>query len=430
MILLQRSVAAGILILYVLLLRRMASGRLPKRTFAVLWKLAVVRLLLPFSVPVEINLVREWAEPILVLPETGMEMEMAEVQDTGVVELVLQNIDLIWFLGLIMAALFFLFGYVKAYLQFREAIPIENTSNDIYEKGFYERLTKGVKICVLDRLVTPITYGVFRPCIILPKTMEFADKAMLCYVLRHEMVHIKYRDNLWKLLAIIAFCPHWFNPLALMLLFFMNKDMEIACDESVISAMREKDRKKYALTLVMLAEKAQYFVHNGFGKSAVKERVREIMNYKKVTKAGSLCALLVMLGGTASFVSAKEAEKGIAEPMVGVEMEEGDIRDKTDSGKLKTSVTVFFEEGISEERIGQIGNELLEVKGVEGIGYTSPEDAWAVFSDKYLSEEVTISFKENPLKNSGNYTVYLSEQSEEAVHSIEKIDGVRRVNKQ
>ena len=430
MSLLQRSVAAGVLILYVLLLRRMASGRLPKRAFTVLWKLAVLRLLLPFSIPVEINLVGEWAEPILVLPEMGMKMETVEVQDTGVMELVLQNIDLIWLLGFIMAALFFLFGYVKAYLQFREAIPIESTSNDIYAKGFYGRLTKGVKICVLDRLATPITYGVFRPCIILPKTMDFADKAMLCYVLRHEMVHIKYRDNLWKLLAIIAFCLHWFNPLALMLLFFMNKDMETACDESVISDMREKDRKKYALTLVILAEKAQYFVYNGFGKSAVKERVREIMNYKKMTKAGSLCALLVMLGGTVSFVSAKEAEKGIAEPMVGVEMEEGDVKDKSDSGKLKTSVTVFFEEGISEERIGQIGNELLEVKGVEGIGYTSPEDGWAVFSDQYLSEEVTISFKENPLKNSGNYTVYLSEQSEEAVHSIEKIDGVRLVNKQ
>lgn len=107
------------------------------------------------------------------------------------------------------------------------------------------------------------------------------------------------------------------------------------------------------MTLVMLAEKAQYFVHNGFGKSAVKERVREIMNYKKVTKAGSLCALLVMLGGTASFVSAKEAEKGIAEPMVGVEMEEGDIRDKTDSGKLKTSVTVFLKKGFRKKGLGK-----------------------------------------------------------------------------
>ena len=114
MSLLQRSVAAGVLILYVLLFRRMASGRLPKRAFTVLWKLAVLRLLLPFSIPVEINLVGEWAEPILVLPEMGMKMETVEVQDTGVMELVLQNIDLIWLLGFIMAALFFLFGYVKA----------------------------------------------------------------------------------------------------------------------------------------------------------------------------------------------------------------------------------------------------------------------------------------------------------------------------
>ena len=76
----------------------------------------------------------------------------------------------------------------------------------------------------------------------------------------------------------------------------------------------------------------------------------------------------------------------------------------------------------------QVGNELLAVDGVTGVGYTSAEAAWAVFAEEYLSEDIVFSFNgENPLKDSANYTVYLSERTEETIRAIESIEGVRRV---
>lgn len=425
--LLQRSVTAGVFIVCILLLRRLAFHKLPKRMFAVLWELAVLRLILPFSYQVRYTPVREWAIPVLFWREADMEPSMVKEEVQGLLDFFFRNRELVYFLGVILTAMFFLIGYVRIHWQFREAIPV-NSMNDIIVESDFQKLTRGVRIKILDRIATPVTYGFFRPIIILPKSMDFSDRDMISYVLRHEMVHVRWGDNLWKFLSMAALCLHWFNPLVLVMLLFLNKDMEIACDASVVSTMEENDRRKYAMTLVMLAENMQYITNlSGFGKSAVSERIKEIMNYKKVSKIGSLCAALVLLGGTAVFVSVKEEEKGVEvapmSAMIVVGEEAADI-----SFEEKANATVFFEEGISEERIDEIGNELLATQGVEGIGYTSADEAWGVFAEKYLDEEIKVSFKENPLKDSANYEVYLSDKSEEVIQAIEKIDGVRKVN--
>ena len=115
-----------------------------------------------------------------------------------------------------------------------------------------------------------------------------------------------------------------------------------------------------------------------------------------------------------------KAEKVISEEMAGIDGEKDD----------RECVEVFFDEGISKERKGEIGDELLSMKQVEGVEYISAETAWAVFADKYLDEDVEISFKDNPLEKSDSYTVYLSEKTDEIIDEIRNIDGVRRIGGQ
>lgn len=428
--LIQRSIAAGILIICTLTLRKFASDKLSRRTFTVLWKMAVLRLLAPVSFRIA-PFIRKQVSPVFYSIQKEAGKAAVETEPIGLLSLFLNNVDFVWLLGTVLLGLFFTIGYIHAYLQLREAIPLKNDEESDAVIGKYDcGLTKGVKIYVLDRIATPITYGIFRPRIILPKTMDLTDEDMLGCVLRHEMIHIKRKDNLWKILLTVASCLHWFNPLVHFMYFFMNRDMEIACDESVISSMNEKDRKKYAMTLITLSEKHVFspIICSGFGKSAVSERIREIMNYKKMTKAGSLCAALILLGAAAVFVSAKETG---ASPETTVEflsevnaqiVEEGVEKHDDEEYAL-----VYFDIGISEQRIEEIGNELLTMDGVSGVEYTSAEDAWEFFANEYLGEEIAISFKENPLKDSANYTVYFSEKSEEVIRAMEGVDGVRLV---
>lgn len=96
------------------------------------------------------------------------------------------------------------------------------------------------------------------------------------------------------------------------------------------------------------------------------------------------------------------------------------------------SVTVFFDEDISEERIKEIGDLIskrVEVN-VEKLHYVSADEAWDSFKEDYLGE-YSEGFPENPLEGSANYEVYLNDVSMQStlVTYLESMDGVRKVNR-
>lgn len=97
------------------------------------------------------------------------------------------------------------------------------------------------------------------------------------------------------------------------------------------------------------------------------------------------------------------------------------------------AITVFFEEGLEQSRVDEIGDELRECDGVLDVEYVSADDAWESFQSEYFGEDSSLAegFKDNPLANSDNYAVYMEDVSkQESVVSFAKsLDGVRRVNK-
>lgn len=94
------------------------------------------------------------------------------------------------------------------------------------------------------------------------------------------------------------------------------------------------------------------------------------------------------------------------------------------------SVWVFFEEGIEDIRIQQIGDMIAKRPEVAKMEFISAQEAWEGFRDEYLGEYGD-GFTENPLENSANYQVYLNDVSMQSalVTYLESIDGVRMVNR-
>ncbi|MCR5655533.1 MAG: permease-like cell division protein FtsX [Lachnospiraceae bacterium] len=103
------------------------------------------------------------------------------------------------------------------------------------------------------------------------------------------------------------------------------------------------------------------------------------------------------------------------------------IVDEAQSG---VAVTVFFDEGLSEERIAEIGELIRARSEVDHADYISAEEAWNSFKDDYLGEYAD-GFTENPLADSSNYQIYLNNVGMQAalVEYLEGLDGVREVNK-
>ena len=103
------------------------------------------------------------------------------------------------------------------------------------------------------------------------------------------------------------------------------------------------------------------------------------------------------------------------------------------SAEENVAVTVFFEEGISEDDIESIGKEIRSRQEVDHINYVSADDAWDYMIDDFFggNTELAESFADdNPMKNSANYEVYLKDVSrqEDLVKYISGIPGVRKVN--
>lgn len=95
------------------------------------------------------------------------------------------------------------------------------------------------------------------------------------------------------------------------------------------------------------------------------------------------------------------------------------------------SVTVFFADNVSEARILEIGDMIKKRPEVARIEYISAEQAWEEFRQEYFGEEYSNGFTENPLENSSNYEIYLSDVSLQAslVTYLESIGEVRQVNR-
>ncbi len=96
------------------------------------------------------------------------------------------------------------------------------------------------------------------------------------------------------------------------------------------------------------------------------------------------------------------------------------------------AVTVFFVEGISQEQIDAIGDKIKKREEVAEYNFVSAEEAWEYYKEIYFegNEEAAASFaNDNPLANSANYEIYLSDVSRqgELVDFLSGLDGVREV---
>ena len=143
---------------------------------------------------------------------------------------------IVWLTGMCACSLIFLIVYLKCYREFKTSLPARNDSTMRWLQE--HELRRTVQIRQSDRIQAPLTYGVFRPVILLPKSINWTDEAGLKAILTHEFTHVRRFDSLAKLVLTAAVCVHWFNPLVWVMYALANRDIELACDEAVCAVSR------------------------------------------------------------------------------------------------------------------------------------------------------------------------------------------------
>ena len=323
MSLLEMSLSGAVMILVIVVIRALVINRLPKKTFLALWGITLMRLFVPYSVPSAFSVYSLFnkllspakTEPLrtsdvavqpanLLVPGTGV---VSSASTASAASLAVPPYRLVWMVGALVCAAFFTATYLRCRREFREALPVDcNFAQDWLKE---HRLYRSIRLRQSDRISAPLTYGVFRPVILLPKHINWDDKTTLAYVLTHEYIHIRRFDAVTKMVLVAAFCIHWFNPAVWVMYVLANRDLELSCDEAVIRLFGERTKSAYAMTLIRMEEKRSGLqpLCNNFSKHAIEERIIAIMKIKKTSLVAVIVAVALVAGVTTAFATSGQA---------------------------------------------------------------------------------------------------------------------------
>lgn len=323
---LQMSLSASILILIVLLLRAVFLNKLPKRTFLILWGIVFIQLTIPITLNPEniptlpgitynvsttdeilkdiqsraadFDSIQENTTPTIPQVKNPPELKN-EIITTNTPKLTISLKDILligWVIGFCGTALYFAVSHLRWLYIRRTAIPAQTDAVAEWLNTHTLRRTLSVKQS--DRVLSPMTYGVLSPVILLPKSAAEKSTDELYLLLNHEYSHIRSFDIAAKYLLAFALCLHWFNPLVWVMYILSNRDIEFACDEAVLQGYDISVRKKYALLILRFEEKRSRFgfsfSHSGFGGNISKERIKSIMKSKKASIAAIVSSVVLV----------------------------------------------------------------------------------------------------------------------------------------
>ena len=271
---LEISWQAGLIALAVMAVRPLLR-RAPRRAVCMLWLLVALRLLLPARLTIEspVSLQQPESPPIQAYQELRQQekvyvsappeqrLEMAGPAAAQGFAL-LDQLPAIWLTGVGCMALYMALSLLRMRWRLRAAPRIQD---NVYRCTDWS---------------TPFVLGVLAPRIYVPETVSEQDFPQ---VLAHERCHIRRWDHVWKPLAFLLLAVNWFNPVLWAAYVLLGRDMERACDEMVLKNATPIQRAAYSRALVACAAqpKMAAVCPLAFGEVAVKERVKNVLNYKK-----------------------------------------------------------------------------------------------------------------------------------------------------
>ena len=294
------GVSAIWLILAVCMLR-LVLKKAPKNMICLLWALAAIRLICPFSfesawslIPTHREIITHELiyaqEPVV---ETGIPAVDAVLAPTVTGSLTPQGGDsvnpiqvyiflaeMLWIAG--MAVMLLYAGISRWVLGRRIRLSVPDRE-------------AGVRLC--DAIDTPFILGMLRPRIYLPSAMEEEHRR---YVLAHERAHIRRGDPVWKLLGFGLLTLHWYNPFCWLAYILFSRDLELACDEKVIRSGTVEYKKEYsrALLTCSVPSHKKVFCPLAFGEVGVKARIENVLRYKKPARwliVAAIAALAIVM---------------------------------------------------------------------------------------------------------------------------------------
>lgn len=219
-------------------------------------------------------------------------------------------LSFIWLFGFIFAIVTHMAIYIYFIKDLKKSstLKYERLEKILKKCKLQLNINKNIQVIVHDKINSPSLVGMFKVNIILPEHLINLSEKELNHIFLHELCHYKNKDNYIDNLLGVLQCVHWFNPLIHYYFKKMRNDMEIACDERVLSVLNEDEHNKYGITMLNVLEKINFNSKLRVGlnmandKKTMRERVeliknsKNFSNKKKIFAVTGIICLLVMGG--------------------------------------------------------------------------------------------------------------------------------------
>ena len=315
---LNMSLTASVIICVVLLCRLLLK-RAPKIYSYVLWSVVLFRLLCPVSLSAPISVLGIFDTPVLeqtsenagdkasvtssimYIPTDIVHTEYPEITlpIPGVGDMISKSVNerlswgeeqlradpleapvtfatYLWMFGIMGMLVSGMVSYVRLHGNIVGALKIRDN------------------VYVTDHISGPFVIGMIKPKIYLPSELDEKEHS---YIILHEKHHIHRGDPIFKMVAYIALCIHWFNPLVWLFFKLFVKDMEMSCDEAVVNKLGDSIRADYSASLLQLATGRQMLFGSplAFGETEPTGRIKNLSRWKKPTIVISVFAILLCI---------------------------------------------------------------------------------------------------------------------------------------
>lgn len=293
-------IAAAIIIL------RIAMKKLPKKYSYLLWAILGIRLLCPFSfssavsvfnvlvpekpevsygqmefIPNDIEYSEEPQIIVSVPPvNDSINEQLPPAQPNNIanpMQIAMAVGAYIWAAGMLAMLVYTAVSYISVK---------KKVKNSALSDG-------NVYTCI--NIETPFVFGIIKPRIYLPENISEEDRT---YIIAHEQAHISRKDHIIKLIAMVALCVHWFNPMVWVSYRLMTKDMELSCDEKALGGFDTDVKKAYANALLNISMRQNKLTLGGvlnFGESDIKSRIKGVLGAKKPKVIVTIIAVIAVI---------------------------------------------------------------------------------------------------------------------------------------
>ena len=238
---LRLTVISSILILFILLLKKTWLKNYNKNLNYYIWLFAIFRLIIPIEIPIKYTFSKKTninrASETLVSIQNGIQLDTYFY------------IFIFYLVGVIILSIYSIATYLK-YIKLIKKVSYnvdENLKLTLDKVKNEMNINKNIEVRYCDYVKSACLIGIFKNYVLLPNVKYNDSEAY--WILKHELTHYKYKDNLLKLICFLIRIVYWFNPLIYLLIKKVGEDCELACDERVISNKTFEQKKQYALTI-------------------------------------------------------------------------------------------------------------------------------------------------------------------------------------